>query len=136
MHVVERDEVAASRLYRIAEVDGDDLASSVRGGEVRVPPGSAAGIENAFPFEARRRYRVEPVEELRLELWVHLGEVLPLPTERVGGLALLLLEVGRDEARDPAPNTPAPPTATAGELASLHFVGGRIELERVRGHGA
>ena len=76
----------ARRLDGSTQVECDDLPGAKTVGEVGVPPGPAAGIEDPLAVEEVPIDRIEPVEELGFELGVELGEVLPLPAERGCGL--------------------------------------------------
>jgi hypothetical protein len=138
VHVLEAPELDARRLDGLAQVERKDLVCSVGRRELRMAPGAAARVEHALAAEELRFDRIQPVEELGLELAMHLGEVLPLPAEGVRGLRLLLAEIGRRESRDPVSDRPPHPAAGADELALLDVVvsGLRDELERVGGERA
>ena len=81
LDILELAQVLPGCVDRNAEVECDDLSRAVRGREVRVPAGAATGVEDTFALEELRLQRVDPVEELRFELRMHLREVLPLPSE-------------------------------------------------------
>ena len=51
MHVAERRKVRPCGLDGAAQVHGDDLPGAEAGGEVRVPSGAAADVQNAFARE-------------------------------------------------------------------------------------
>ena len=60
-----------------------------------------------LPAKTLRADRMQPVEELRLELRVHLVEVLPLPAECRSSATLEVFEVERYEPRNAVADRPA-----------------------------
>jgi len=136
--VVERLEVEPRGLDGDAQVQRHHLVSAVRSRIVRMTSDSAARVEHALSLEELRPDRMEPIQKLRFELGMHLDEVLPLPAECRRGLALLILEVLRNEARDSVADRPAMVAADADQLACLHVPRRLVALqdEGIGGDGA
>src|SRR6266849_7203662 len=98
----------------------------------------AARVEDALPDELVSSDRVEPVEELSLELRVQLRKMLPLPAECGCRLSLLLDEVRGNEPGDPTANRPMRAARVTDELSGsdIRLRGLCDELELVAGKGA
>ena len=79
-----------------AQIDADNLARSPTRGELRVPALPAASFEHNLVAEKLRRDWRDPAEELLRVFFIFLREVLPLPTETLGGGAFVTFDLFAD----------------------------------------
>ena len=87
-------------------------------------PNAATGVEHDLVAEARGVEGMDPVQELRFVLVVHLDEVTPLPSEGTRGVLGLVGEMVGQQSRDATSDRVPAPACLACELAFDDLAGG------------